>query len=323
MKIALVCSHGGHLTELLYLMEAFDGYDLFFVTYDSPRTRAMKYKKYLFPNFGEKPLEMFKNLPGFLSIMLKERPDVIVSNGAELAIPFFYIAKLLRIKTVFIECYTRVNEPTITGKIVYPVADLFLVLWRDMLKKYGKKAQYWGGLIKSCDKNNYSCDNKRDMIFVMVGMHYEGFERLVKKMDEIAGKINERVVMQVGNTCYVPKHADYLKFFKEEEKETLIKKAKIVICQGGMTIIDSLMLGTPVVAVPRLKEFGECINDHQMIFAEKLEDLGLIRIVRNIDELENMVHDYLRNQCDSRVSSKISVNRELLEKIKSELDTMK
>lgn len=98
MKIALVCSHGGHLTELLYLMEAFEGHDVFFVTYDNIRTRNLDYRKYLFPNFGEKPYKMFLNLPKIVNILLKEKPDVIVSNGAEIAIPFFYLGKLLRRK---------------------------------------------------------------------------------------------------------------------------------------------------------------------------------------------------------------------------------
>ena len=62
MKIALICSHGGHLTELLYLMDAFDGHDKFFITYDNIRTRNLKYRKYLFPNFGEKPYKMFFNI---------------------------------------------------------------------------------------------------------------------------------------------------------------------------------------------------------------------------------------------------------------------
>lgn len=184
MKIALVCSHGGHLTELLYLMEAFEEHDIFFVTYDSPRTRALKYKKYLFPNFGERPLALIKKLPEIVDILVREKPHVIVSNGAEIAIPFFYLGKaLIRCRTIFIESYTRVNSPTLTGKIVYPVSDSFFVLWPEMLAKYGKKAQYGGGIFVITNGVEEPAERtKRSGILVIVGMHYKGFERLVSKI---------------------------------------------------------------------------------------------------------------------------------------------
>jgi len=146
MKIALVCSHGGHLTEMLQLMEAFEGHKAFFITYDSPRTRALEHK-YLLRNIGTNPLVMAQAFLSMLRILLKEKPKLIVSTGSEIAIPAFYLAKILRIKTIFIESWTRVERPTGTGKIVYPVSDLFLVQWESLLKKYGSKAKYEGAIL--------------------------------------------------------------------------------------------------------------------------------------------------------------------------------
>ena len=146
MKICLVCSHGGHLTEMLYLMEAFEGHETFFVTYDSPRTRQLE-RKYLLRNIGKNPLLMACAFVSMLRILLKGRPGLIVSTGSEIAIPAFYIARLLGIKTIFIESWTRVDRPTGTGKLVYPVSDVFLVQWEQLLAKYGRKARYEGGII--------------------------------------------------------------------------------------------------------------------------------------------------------------------------------
>ena len=146
MKICLVCSHGGHLSEMLQLIEAFEGHETFFVTYDSTRTRGLE-RKYLLRNIGTNPLVMAQAFLSTLIILLKERPKLIVSTGSEIAIPAFYLAKLLRVKTVFIESWTRVDRPTGTGKIVYPVSDLFLVQWKSLLKKYGKKAKYEGAIL--------------------------------------------------------------------------------------------------------------------------------------------------------------------------------
>jgi len=147
MKICLVCSHGGHLSELLQLKEAFEGHETFLITYDSPRTRALMERKYLLRNIGTNSLVMAQAFLSTLRILLKERPRLIVSTGSEIAIPAFYLAKVLRIKTIFIESWTRVDRPTGTGKIVYPVSDVFLVQWERLLSKYGKKARYEGAII--------------------------------------------------------------------------------------------------------------------------------------------------------------------------------
>jgi beta-1,4-N-acetylglucosaminyltransferase len=146
MKICLVCSHGGHLTELLHLTEALEGHDTFFITYDSARTRQLE-RKYLLRNIGKSPLLMAYAFLSIFRILRKEKPRLIISTGAEVAIPPFYLAKLLRIKTIFIESWTRVDRPTGTGKIVYPVSDVFLVQWERLLAKYGNSAKYEGAIV--------------------------------------------------------------------------------------------------------------------------------------------------------------------------------
>jgi UDP-N-acetylglucosamine:LPS N-acetylglucosamine transferase len=132
---------------LLQLKEAFEGHETFLITYDSPRTRALMERKYLLRNIGTNSLVMAQAFLSTLRILLKERPRLIVSTGSEIAIPAFYLAKVLRIKTIFIESWTRVDRPTGTGKIVYPVSDVFLVQWERLLSKYGKKARYEGAII--------------------------------------------------------------------------------------------------------------------------------------------------------------------------------
>lgn len=147
MKIALVCSHGGHLTEILHLMEAFEEHETFFITYNNFRTINMKHDKYLLENIGTSPVKMVKAFIKTFKILLKEKPDVIVSTGSEIAIPAFILAKIFKIKTVFIESWCRVNTKSGTGKIVYYFSDVFLVQWPELLEVYGDKAQYKGAVI--------------------------------------------------------------------------------------------------------------------------------------------------------------------------------
>lgn len=92
----------------------------------------------VFFNMFPATLQLFK-------LLLKARPQAVISAGPSQAIPLFWLAKLLRIKTIFIESWVRVHHKSQTGKLVYPVTDLFLVQWPAMKKVYSK-AVYAGRL---------------------------------------------------------------------------------------------------------------------------------------------------------------------------------
>jgi len=149
MKICLVASHGGHFTELMQILAAFAGHDLVFVTYHSAREAEVKQlgRTYFTNNIGTSPWRMLRSTGWAATILLQERPEVIVSLGAEIALPFFYLGKLLGIRTIFVESWCRVEDLSKTGKLIYPVADVFLVQWPQLLEVCGPKAQYWGTVI--------------------------------------------------------------------------------------------------------------------------------------------------------------------------------
>ena len=145
MKICLACSHGGHLTQILELVEAFEGHETFFLTYDSVRTRKLE-NAYLLPIIGTNPWRMAMSILRIGQIFRRERPDVVVSTGSEIAIPAFFVSKLLGAKTLFIETWSRITSPSGTGRIAYFMADVFFVQWEQLLNCYGPKARYEGGV---------------------------------------------------------------------------------------------------------------------------------------------------------------------------------
>jgi hypothetical protein len=147
LKVALVCSHGGHLTEMEMLGPALAQHHCFLVTYRSSRTEGLPEPCYLIQNIGTSPRRMLGAFGWACWILWREHPDVILSTGSEIAIPFLWLGRLLGIRTVYIESCCRVTRPSRTGPLVYPVADLFLVQWPSLLVCYGPKAQYVGGLI--------------------------------------------------------------------------------------------------------------------------------------------------------------------------------
>ncbi len=71
-------------------------------------------------------------------VLRKERPDVIISTGAAVAVPFFYLGKLFGAKLIYIEVFDRINTSTMTGKMVHPITDKFIVQWEEMKQVYPK-----------------------------------------------------------------------------------------------------------------------------------------------------------------------------------------
>ncbi|BDG67026.1 UDP-N-acetylglucosamine--N-acetylmuramyl-(pentapeptide) pyrophosphoryl-undecaprenol N-acetylglucosamine transferase [Enterococcus innesii] len=147
MKICLVGSSGGHLTHL-HLLEPFWGNkERFWVTFDKEDAKNIlanerKYNCYFPTNRNVKNL--IKNTYLAFKILKSEKPDIIISSGAAVAVPFFFVGKLLKIKTVYIEVFDRIDKPTLTGKLVYAVTDLFIVQWEEMRKVYPKAINLGG-----------------------------------------------------------------------------------------------------------------------------------------------------------------------------------
>ena len=146
MKICLVCSHGGHLTEINELAEAFEGHEIFYITYISRRTERLE-RAHLVENFSERPWLIGVALLKIFKAIVAERPNVIVSTGAEIALPVFAIAKTVGAETIFVETCTRIHRPSKTGRLIYYFSDHFFVQWKELLDSYGSRARYAGGLL--------------------------------------------------------------------------------------------------------------------------------------------------------------------------------
>jgi beta-1,4-N-acetylglucosaminyltransferase len=141
MKLCLVCSSGGHLFQLHILKKWWQKHERFWVTFKiiDALSQLEKEKVYwaYFPTTRDIK-NLIRNLFLAIKILFKERPEIIVSTGAAVAVPFFYIGKLLGSKLIFIEVYDRINLPTLTGKLVYPITDAFILQWEEQKEFYPK-----------------------------------------------------------------------------------------------------------------------------------------------------------------------------------------
>ena len=133
------------------------------------------------------------------------------------------------------------------------------------------------------------------MIFVTVGSQKFQFNRLLQYVDELIeeGIIEEEVIAQVGYSDYVPKNYEYTQFLTQEEFKKNMEKASIVITHGGTgAIITALRNKKKVIAIPRLSEFGEHVDDHQLeivtVFSKKNYILEVVDIIQLREALNNI-----------------------------------
>lgn len=150
-KVLFISSTGGHLDELLQLKSLFKKYDSYIITEKTKSTVQLKdkYSKINYLIYGTKDhlfIYIFKviyNIIKSFILFIKIRPKVIVTTGTHTAVPMCYIGKLFFRKIVYIETIANSKTKTLSGKLVYPIADTFIVQWESMLELY-PKAIYGG-----------------------------------------------------------------------------------------------------------------------------------------------------------------------------------
>ena len=144
-KVLFISSTGGHLVELLQLKEMFKNYDYHIITEKTKSNLKMKktYKdKIDFLVYGTKdhfvsyPFKLLYNCFKSLFLYIKIHPDYIITTGAHTAGPICCIGKILGSRIIYIETFANMTSKTITGKLLYPFADKFIVQWESMKKLY-------------------------------------------------------------------------------------------------------------------------------------------------------------------------------------------
>lgn len=150
-RVLFIASTGGHLNELLQLKSLFKEYNSYLITEKTKSTIGLKqkYENVNYLVYGTKDHKfsyIFKfvyNCVKSLVLYIKIKPKVIVTTGTHTAVPMCYIGKIFRSKIIFIETFANCETKTLSGKLIYPIADTFIVQWESMLKLY-PKAIYGG-----------------------------------------------------------------------------------------------------------------------------------------------------------------------------------
>jgi UDP-N-acetylglucosamine:LPS N-acetylglucosamine transferase len=138
-RVMFVASNGGHLAQLLALQTWWSGRERSWVCFDKPDARSqLEAERTVWAHWPTT-----RNLPNLLRnfvlavrTMRTERPEVVVSTGAAVALPFFVIARLMGIPTIYIEVYDRLDSRTLSGRLCKPFSTHFLVQWPEQAALY-------------------------------------------------------------------------------------------------------------------------------------------------------------------------------------------
>jgi len=148
-KNMFICSIGGHLTQMLQLSSLLEQKDSILITEQTDVSINLQKKyKMEFLQYGSRqyktyPFILFKNTLYSLFLFIKYNPKNIITTGTHTAVPMCYIGYLFNRKIIYIESYAKSKTPTLSGRLVYPIANTFVIQWKSMQKHY-PKAVYWG-----------------------------------------------------------------------------------------------------------------------------------------------------------------------------------
>jgi UDP-N-acetylglucosamine:LPS N-acetylglucosamine transferase len=149
LRICLAASAGGHISQLLKLAESWNGFETFWVT----TTQVVRDKLSRFGTVyvvGEcnrqHPLRVVQVLLRCIRVVLRERPDVVISTGAAAGCMLCLLGKMLGAKVVWIDSITNVERISLSGRMVRGIADLFLVQWPELARRY-KRVEFVGAVV--------------------------------------------------------------------------------------------------------------------------------------------------------------------------------
>ena len=148
VDVLLVCTPGGHLQELFALRDAWSHFSRAWVTFDASDARSLLRDERVFFAYPQRPRhlpQLVRNLVLAWRLLRKLRPKVILTTGAQVAVPFAWVGRLLNARVAYVESAARIDSPSLSAKLIAPVADRVYVQWRDLLGAL-PRARYAGNL---------------------------------------------------------------------------------------------------------------------------------------------------------------------------------
>jgi UDP-N-acetylglucosamine--N-acetylmuramyl-(pentapeptide) pyrophosphoryl-undecaprenol N-acetylglucosamine transferase len=299
-KLCLAGSGGGHLRQLLDLEPIWGNRDHFFVTEASgiAEDLAKQNRVYTVRHYAAgqarlgKPIAMLAgaamNFFQSARIVLRERPDVIISTGAGAMFWTALLGRIMGAKFILIDSFARFDAPSKFAKLAKPFASHVVIQSAAMAKKWPDALLF--DPLKILERER---PIKSQTIFATVGatLPFDRMSRAVRDL-KLAGQLQGNVILQIGigsaidaNRESVPglRIVETLPF---QDVQEILKTADIVICHGGTgSFITALREGCRVIAMPRLAERGEHYDNHQFEISTAFAARGLVEVALESDDI--------------------------------------
>jgi UDP-N-acetylglucosamine--N-acetylmuramyl-(pentapeptide) pyrophosphoryl-undecaprenol N-acetylglucosamine transferase len=283
--VHLVGSAGGHLDLLRSVREVFARHRRLWVTAPGARAEALVRhgeKVALLPDPGRDPRRASLAVAAAVQLAHRERPRLIVTSGAGLAVPFCLAARAGGARLIFIETMARVSNASRSGRVLSRIADATVVQWPEMQTVYPGARLCRPALL---DHVGATPDGqRRSGTFVAVGTHRQAFDRLLHMVDNAAeaGLLPQPVRAQVGTSSFPARHYTATPWMRSEEIEQAVAQSELVVCHAGSGIVSTaLRAGRRPLVLARLRREGEHNDDHQEQLADKLAQLGVVVRLRD------------------------------------------
>jgi UDP-N-acetylglucosamine--N-acetylmuramyl-(pentapeptide) pyrophosphoryl-undecaprenol N-acetylglucosamine transferase len=292
----LVASRGGHLMELHQLRDRVRGVSGPFrwVTFDTPQTRSLLEGEQVdFVPFvgGRDPVNVARNLGAAARVLSDRDIETVLSTGSAVALPYFALARLRRLRCHYVESAARIDGPSLTGRLMSRVPGVHL--YAQYRAWAGGRWGYGGSVFDSFAGEDVSAgpSGRLDRVVVTLGT-YRGydFSRLVRRLLRILPAETE-VLWQTGDTDVGGLGIEGHYAIPEAELTAAMREADAVVAHAGVgTALAAFEVGRYPLLVPRRFALREHVDDHQRQIAD---ELGERRLALSIDadeiELEDLI----------------------------------
>lgn len=281
-KVLLIASAGGHLTQALCACNHVD--EIVLVT-----TKALvkddKIKKiYTIWSTQKNAFIHFVNIFYALYVLVKERPHTVFTTGGPIVLPFALVCKFLPLRFVYLDTLSRVVELSNTGQLIhkYKLYDEFMSQWEPVASEYN--VDYAG--------KTFDLEGKADkvltplsppespLVLVTMGTNSYPFPRLIAALEklDIYHDPNVRWFIQTGGfeVSLKPANGEVVDMVGKDKMDELVKESSLVISHCGVGSINQMLVyQKKVIFVPRLEQFGEFSDDHQLQIAKELSNSNM------------------------------------------------
>jgi hypothetical protein len=143
----LVASSGGHLLQLVHLSAGLPVLEWRWIVFDTPDARQLLGGRdvvYAHHPTNRNIRNLLRNTMLAWTLVRRERPRVVISTGAGVAVPFLWVARMFGARVIYVESFARTTGLSLTGRLVRPVVHRLFVQWPGALG--GRKTEYVGSL---------------------------------------------------------------------------------------------------------------------------------------------------------------------------------